>query len=55
MFRVFRQNPFQPPQHGEGMWPPLAYGTDLLEILAGIVLTVALLTIAWLILPLIIH
>ncbi len=55
MFRVFRQTPFQPPQHGEGVWPPLADGIDVLGILAGIVLTIALLTVAWLTLPLIVH
>ncbi len=55
MFRVFRQDAFRRPQRGDGMWPPLAYGIDVFGILAGIVLTIALLTVAWLILPFIVH
>ncbi len=55
MLREFRHTAFQPPQHGEGMWPPLADGVDVLGILAGIVLTISLLTVAWLVLPFIVH
>jgi len=55
MFRLFQQSPFQPPQHGDGMWPPLAYAIDVLGILAGIVLILSLLVVAWAIVPLIVH
>jgi hypothetical protein len=55
MFQVFQKAPFQAPQHGEGMWPPLVYGIDVLGIFAGIVATFALLFVAWMILPLILH
>ena len=55
MFLVFYQNGFQPPQHGDGMWRPLAYAIDVLGILAGISANFGLLFIAWAIVPLIVH
>jgi hypothetical protein len=55
MFRLFQQSPFQPPQHGDGMWPPLAYAIDFLGILAGISIILALLVVTWAIVPLIVH
>jgi hypothetical protein len=55
MFRVFRQTSFQPPQHGDGMWPPLAYGIDVLGILAGISVIASLVVIAFILVPIIIH
>ncbi len=55
MFQVFQQSGFRPPQHGEGMWPPVAYAIDFLGILAGIVLILALLFLASVIVPFIVH
>ena len=55
MFLVFYRSGFPPPQHGDGMWPPLAYAIDVLGILAGISVILALLVIAWAIVPLIVH
>jgi hypothetical protein len=55
MFQVFRQNQFQPPHHGDGMWPPLTYGIDILGILAGLSLLISLVVIAFLIVPIIAH
>jgi hypothetical protein len=52
---VLYQSRFQPPQHGDGMWPPLAYAIDALGILAGISVFVALLFVVWAIVPLILH
>ncbi len=55
MFQVFRQTPLQPPQHGDGMWPPLAYGIDVLAIVAGIAAISGLLVIALALVPLIVR
>jgi hypothetical protein len=55
MFRVFYQSRFEPRQHGDGMWPPLAYAIDFLGTLTGISLILALLFAAWGIVPLIFH
>jgi hypothetical protein len=37
---------FQPPQHGGGIWPPLAYAIDALAIIS---LVTVLLLVAWVI------
>ena len=55
MFQLFYQRGFRLPQHGEGMWAPLAYAIDFLGILAGTVLILALLFLAWVIVPFILH
>jgi hypothetical protein len=52
---MFRQTSFQPPQHGNGMWQPLAYGLDALGILAGISVLVSLAVSAFILVPMIIH
>jgi hypothetical protein len=51
MFQVFYQTDFRPPQHGDGMWPPLAYAIDVLAVLAGIGLILGLLVAASVIVP----
>jgi hypothetical protein len=55
MFRVFQKFRFEPPQHGDGMWPPLAYAIDGLGIVAGIVMIASLLFVASLIVPFIVR
>ncbi len=57
MFRVFRQTPLQPPQpqRGDGMWRPLAYGIDVLAIVAGIAAISGLLVVALALVPLIVR
>jgi hypothetical protein len=55
MFQLLYQGGFRPPQHGEGMWAPLAYAIDFLGILAGTVLILGLLLLAWVIVPFIVH
>jgi hypothetical protein len=51
MFQLFYQGDFRPPQHGEGMWPPVAYAIDALAILAGVGLILGLLVAASVIVP----
>jgi hypothetical protein len=55
MFQLFYQSGFRPPQHGGGMWPPLAYAVDLFGMLAGIVLIVALVFLASVIVPFVVR
>jgi hypothetical protein len=52
---VLYQSGFQPPQHGGGMWQPLAYAIDALGVLFGIFLILALLFIASLVVPFLLH
>ncbi len=51
MLQIFYHSDVRPPQHGDGIWPPLAYAIDVLAILAGIGLILALLVAAWVTVP----
>jgi hypothetical protein len=55
MFRLFQQSPFQPPQHGDGMWPPLAYAIDFLAFFFFGIVMLCLLVVAFEIMPLFVH
>jgi hypothetical protein len=55
MFRILYQSGFQPPQHGNGMWPPLAYALDGLGIFVAGSIIFGLLILAWAIVPLMFH
>jgi hypothetical protein len=52
---LFSLSGFRPPQHGDGMWAPLAYVIDVVGFLFGILVAAILLFIAWTIVPLLLH
>jgi hypothetical protein len=55
MFQIFQQYPYQPPQHGNGIWPPLAYALDILGVVSVGMLMLVLLFVAFVYMPLVVH
>ncbi len=56
MSQAFQQSPFEPrPHHGDLLWQPVAYAIDFLGVLAAVILIVAVLAVAFVLVPLIVH